>query len=296
MNGIIVVDKPGGMTSHDVVDSVRRIVTGTRVGHAGTLDPNATGILIILLGKATKVSRFLMGLEKEYIFTIELGVETDTLDRWGKTVRTESADGVSRSDILDAASRFRGEHEQVAPSVSALKHKGVRLYELARRGEPVPVKTRPVTISAFEVMDVTHPFVTIRAVCSSGTYVRSLARDMGQALGCGASVFCLRRLRVGGFALEGAVSLDSLAAGPAGLGEALLSIEDGLGHMPRIHIGPDAVRVLRAGGQTPEDGISASELDFEGDYVAITDDAGRIVAIARRSDEPGRSLRTERIL
>lgn len=296
MNGIFVVDKPGGMTSHDVVDSIRRVVGGARVGHAGTLDPNATGILIVLLGKATKVSRFLMGLEKEYIFTFELGVETDTLDRWGKTVRTGRADGVSRRDILEAASRFPGEYEQVAPSVSALKHKGVRLYQLARRGEPVPVKTRPVTISSFEVMDVTHPFVTVRTVCSSGTYVRSLARDMGQALGCGASVFCLRRLRVGGFGLEDAVSLESLAVGPAGVDQALLSIEEGLVHMPRIRIGADAVRMLRAAGQAPEDGISASELDFEGDYVAITNDAGRIIAIARRSDKPGRRLRTERIL
>ncbi len=300
MNGIIVVDKPGGMTSHDVVDSIRRIVRDRRVGHAGTLDPNATGILIMLLGKATKVSRFLMGLEKEYIFTIQLGLETDTLDRWGKTVCTRSADGVSRSDILDAASRFLGEYEQAAPSVSALKHKGVRLYELVRRGEPVPVKTRPVRISTFEVMDVTHPFVTVRTVCSSGTYVRSLARDMGQALGCGASVFCLRRLRVGGFGIEGAVRLEDLEHAskedPDGVREILLSIEEGLAHLPRIRIGPDAVEALLAGGQTPEDKISASELDFEGDYVAITNDAGQIMAIARRSDKPGQSLRTERIL
>jgi len=299
MNGIIVVDKPDGMTSHDVVDSIRRIVRDRRVGHAGTLDPHATGILIMLLGKATKVSRFLMGLEKEYVFTIQLGLETDTLDRWGKTLSTRSADGVSRSDILDAASHFVGEYEQAAPSVSALKHKGVRLYELARRGEPVPVKTRPVRISTLEVTEVTHPFVTLRTVCSSGTYVRSLARDMGRLLGCGASVSSLRRLRVGDFGIEGAVRLEDLehaSQDPEGVREVLLSIEEGLAHLPRIRIGPDAARALRAGGQTPEDGIPASELDFEGDYVAITDDAGKIIAIARRSDKPGRRLRTERIL
>ena len=299
MNGIIVLDKPGGMTSHDVVDSIRRIVRDRRVGHAGTLDPNATGILIMLLGKATKVSRFLMGLEKEYIFTIELGLETDTLDRWGKTVSARGADGVSRGDILAAASQFEGEHEQVAPSVSALKHKGVRLYELARRGEPVPVKTRPVKISTFEVLDVTHPFVTVRTVCSSGTYVRSLARDMGRLLGCGASVSSLRRLRVGGFGIEGAVRLEDLehaSGSPESVREILLSIEEGLAHLPRIRIGRIAAEALKAGGQTPEDKISASELDFKGDYVAITDDAGRIIAIARRSDKPGQRLRTERIL
>jgi tRNA pseudouridine55 synthase len=299
MNGIIVVDKPGGMTSHDVVDSIRRIVGIRRVGHAGTLDPHATGILIMLLGKATKVSRFLMGLEKEYVFTIQLGLETDTLDCWGKTVGTSSPDGVSREDILDAASQFVGEHDQVAPSVSALKHKGVRLYKLARRGEPVPAKTRPVRVDVFEVTGVEHPFVTIRTVCSSGTYVRSLARDMGHVLGCGACVSSLRRLRVGDFGIEGSVRLEDLehASGdPAGLREVLLSIEEGLIHLPKIRIGPEAVQTLRAGGQTPEAGIAASELDFEGDYAAITDDAGRIIAIARRSDMPGRRLRTERIL
>jgi tRNA pseudouridine55 synthase len=299
MNGILIVDKPGGMTSHDVVDSIRRIIRDRRVGHAGTLDPHATGILIMLLGRATKVSRFMMGLEKEYVFTMELGLETDTLDRWGKTVGTGSADGVSRSDILEAASQFVGEFEQAAPSVSALKHKGVRLYELARRGEPVPVKTRPVRVSTFEVIEVDHPLVTVRTVCSSGTYVRSLARDMGRLLGCGASVSSLRRLRVGDFGIEVSVRLEDLehaSGGPEGVREVLLSIEEGLVHLPKIRIGPDAVRALRAGGQTPEDGISASELDFEGDYVAITDDGGRIIAIAGRSDKPGRHLRTERIL
>jgi tRNA pseudouridine55 synthase len=296
MNGIIVIDKPGGMTSHDVVDTIRGLARGTRVGHAGTLDPNATGVLIILLGKATKVSRFLMGLEKEYIFTLELGVETDTLDRWGKPTEIRDPAGVRPDDIFKAASRFQGEYEQTAPSVSALKHKGKRLYELARRGEPVPVKTRTVSISSFEVLDISHPLVTMRTVCSSGTYVRSLARDMGQALGCGASVFCLRRLRVGRFGIERALRLESLLGGSVSLEDAVIGLEDALAHMPRIRIGANALKALRAGGQTPEEGIPASELDFEGEYAAITDDAGRIVAIARHSDRPGRKLKTERII
>lgn len=300
MNGIIVVDKPAGMTSHDVVDALRRTVKGVRVGHAGTLDPNATGVLILLVGKATKVSRFLMGLEKEYLFTMELGVETDTLDRWGEVIRTRSTEGVTLSDVRAAASSFVGDYEQAAPSVSALKHKGVRLYELARRGEPVPVKTRKVAIHSLEVveavMDTGRPQVTCRTECSSGTYVRSLARDMGEVLGCGASVTSLRRLRVGDFTAEGAVTLNRLEAGPSAVEEAMLSIEEGLSRMPRVRIGPEAVKALLAGGQTPEDAIQASELDFDGDYAAITDEAGRIVAIARRSDRPGKVLRTERIL
>ena len=249
MNGILNIDKPGGMTSHDVVQKVRDLLPGTKVGHAGTLDPNATGVLIILVGKATKVSRFLMGLEKEYVFTIQLGIETDTLDRWGEVVGTSSPDGVGKTEIMDVASRFRGRYQQIAPSVSALKHRGVPLYRLARRGDPTPVKTRVVMIRAFEVLDISHPYVTIRVVCSSGTYVRSLARDMGKRLGCGASVSELRRTRIGSFGLGDAVAFSELEAGPSRLEDAITTIEEGLRHLPRIRLKPEGVERLRAGGQ-----------------------------------------------
>ncbi|MFH1312268.1 MAG: tRNA pseudouridine(55) synthase TruB [Candidatus Eisenbacteria bacterium] len=296
MDGILNIDKPGGMTSHDVVQKVRDLLRGAKVGHAGTLDPNATGVLIVLVGKATKVSRFLMGLEKEYVFTIQLGVETDTLDRWGEVVSTSSPDGVGACEIASVASRFKGRYQQIAPSVSALKHRGVPLYKLVRRGEPTPVKTRVVMIRNFEVLDIRHPHVTIRVVCSSGTYVRSLARDMGKHLGCGASVFSLRRTRIGSFGLEEAVALRDLTEGPSGLKNAMMTIEEGLRHLPKIPMKPGSVERIRTGGQPTAEDFHESDLDFDGDYVALTDEKGTIVGIAKRSGQQGSMLKTERIL
>ena len=294
MDGVLIVDKPDGMTSHDVVEAVRRRLPGAKVGHAGTLDPNATGVLLVLVGKATKISRFLLELEKEYIFTLELGVETTTLDRWGEVVGRGDADGVTLDDILGAASRFRGRYQQVAPAVSAVKHKGVPLYKLARRGERTPVKTRVVRIRDFKVLDYYHPFVTIRVVCSSGTYVRSLARDMGRQIGCGATVFCLRRARVGSFKESDAVSLDRIleAAEPEAF---LMSIEESLKHMPRISIRPGSVHSVRAGRSPGADDVQEVRPGSASEYAALADSSGDIIGIARRPDRSG-EYKIERIL
>jgi tRNA pseudouridine55 synthase len=274
MNGIILLDKPPGMTSHDAVDAVRGLLPGVKVGHAGTLDPNATGILILLLGKATKVSRFLMGLEKEYIFTMQLGVETDTLDRWGKPTKVMDTPERRKEDIAGAAAKLLGRYEQVAPSVSALKYRGVPLYKLARRGEAVPKKVRSVEIRSLDVLNVDHPLVTARVVCSSGTYVRSLARDLGYLLGTVASVFCLRRTRVGDFGIDRAVSLDSVLKG-----EGKLEVEG-----------------VRLGRQPRKEDLSSRDSAFEGEYAVLVDPDGEPVAIVRKTDGSGGPLATERIL
>ena len=307
MNGILVIDKPAGMTSHDVVMELRRLVGGARVGHAGTLDPNATGVLIGLVGRATKISRFLLSLDKEYLFTIRLGVETDTLDAWGKETNVCSTDGVGANEILDAASRFRGRYQQIAPSLSAIKHQGTPLYKLARRGLATPLKTRVVMLTSFEVTDIAMPLVTIRTTCSSGTYVRSLARDMGRHLGCGASATSIRRLRVGGFALEGATPLADLVEGRVGPAEVMLTIERALEHLPRIHLKESSVAGIRAGRQPSAEDFagsgsgsgsgagSCSGADIAGSYVALTDADGTIIGIAARSQESDR-FRTERII
>jgi tRNA pseudouridine55 synthase len=281
MDGILIVDKPEGMTSHDVVEAVRRKMPGDRVGHAGTLDPNATGVLVVLVGKATKISRFLMELEKEYIFTLELGVETVTLDRWGEVIGRNEAGDVKLDDVLAAASRFRGRYQQVAPAVSALKHRGVPLYKMARRGERTPVKTRLVRIRDFKVLDYYNPFVTIRVVCSSGTYVRSLARDMGRQIGCGASVFCLRRARVGSFGESEAVALGDFLDSPEP-GRLLRSIEESLRHMPRISIKPESVSSVRAGRSPGADDVSGVLPGGSSEYAALADSSGGIIGIARR--------------
>jgi tRNA pseudouridine55 synthase len=296
MNGIIILDKPPGITSHDAVDAVRRLAGKVKVGHAGTLDPHATGVLILLLGKATKVSRFLMGLEKEYVFTMKLGLETDTLDRWGKTLSETDVVEKSKPEIAGAASKLEGRYDQVAPAVSALKHHGVPLYRLARRGERVPEKVRSVEIRRFDILDTCHPFVTARVVCSSGTYVRSLARDMGRLLGCAASVFCLRRTRIGTFGLSQSVSFGSVLESAGALEGAVLPLAEALGHLPQVRLRPEGVKELRAGKQPRPEGLHACDLDFRGNYAVLVDGDGEPVAIAKKTGEPGRVLRTERVL
>jgi tRNA pseudouridine55 synthase len=296
MDGILIIDKPGGMTSHDVVIALRRLVPGSRVGHAGTLDPNATGVLVGLVGRATKVSRFLMSLDKEYVFTLELGVETDTLDRWGTVIHRESTDGVTAERVLDAAARFRGRYQQIAPSLSAIKHQGTPLYKLARRGLATPLKTRVVEIRSFEVTDISLPCVSVRLACSSGTYVRSLARDMGRHLGCGASVSSLRRTRIGDFRLDEATPLADLVEGRTGLEEVMLSIERGLRHLPRIGLRETSVAGIRAGRQPSRADFVPCEDDRSGTYFALTDQTGAVIGIAIRSDGSEETFRTERIL
>ena len=296
MNGIIVLDKPAGMTSHDVVDAVRAVAAAVKVGHAGTLDPQATGVLILLLGKATKVSRFLMGLEKEYVFTVQLGLDTDTLDRWGKTVSIVDVAQKSEREIKEAAAELTGRYEQVAPAVSALKHRGEPLYRIARRGEEVPRKVRSVEVKRFDILDISHPFITARVVCSSGTYVRSLARDMGKLLGTVAAVSSLRRTRIGTFGLDEAVSLDSLVEGGGELEGFVLPLPDALRHLPRVRIEEQGAEGLRLGRQPRMEDLCASDLGFDGDYAVLVDKHGRAVAIARRTDEAGRGLAIERVL
>jgi tRNA pseudouridine55 synthase len=296
MNGVLLVDKPGGITSHDAVDALRKRVGKTRVGHAGTLDPGATGLLMILIGNATKLSRFLMGLDKEYVFTIRLGVETDTLDRWGKTVQNGDPGGIRLEHVVQASRRFKGRYQQVAPSVSALKHEGTPLYRLARQGKPVPIKSRVVRIHSLRVLDFFHPLVTMELACSSGTYVRSIARDLGRRLGCGASVFCLRRTRIGDFGIEKAVRLADIDSGEVDPGAGILDAGRALGHLARVVVAPSSVRPVSNGKQPTREDILSDDPVSPGDFVALSDETGMIFGIARFKGTGPRPYSIERIL
>jgi tRNA pseudouridine55 synthase len=212
-DGLVVVDKPAGMTSHDVVARCRRIFGQRRVGHAGTLDPDATGVLLVGLGRATRLMQYMSGLEKSYTTEIVLGSSTTTLDDSGEVTGRWDMGGVSLHDARQAAGRLTGEIEQVPPMVSAVKVGGRRLHELARAGVEVERAPRPVRVSRFE-LDAGEPGVLLARIdCSSGTYVRVLADDLGRALGGGAHVRRLRRTAIGPFSTEAAVPLDSV--GPA---------------------------------------------------------------------------------
>ena len=191
-DGILLVDKPAGITSHDVVDAVRKNFRIKKVGHCGTLDPNATGLLILVLGKATKLSEKLMGQDKVYQGTIELGRETNSYDVDGETVAEKEVPDLSLEDLNNFAKTFKGDQMQTPPMVSAIKKDGVPLYKLARKGIEVERPPRLIHIYYFRIKEYTTPACTFEIACTKGTYVRSLAHDLGQQIGCGAYLKTLR--------------------------------------------------------------------------------------------------------
>jgi len=246
-DGIVVVDKPAGMTSHTVVARIRRIAGTRKVGHAGTLDPMATGVLVVGLNRATRLLGHLQLADKSYDATILLGATTTTDDAEGSIVTTAPVDGVTAEAIEAAVAGFRGEISQVPSKVSAIKVDGRRAYERVRAGEEVALKARSVTVSRYDILDV-RPVssgleVDISVDCSSGTYIRALARDLGAELGVGGHLTALRRTRVGAFDLSGAHTLESLAHSF----EWLPIADVAAGTFPRYDADPEQAAAIRTG-------------------------------------------------
>lgn len=210
MDGILIVNKPQGMTSHDVVDTVRRLFGTRKVGHAGTLDPMATGVLIALIGKGTKCSQALSADEKEYSATLTLGGRSSTGDAWGKIESTGMPRIFTDEEIISAFKSFEGEIDQVPPAYSAKKINGVKMYQLARRGQKIDIKPSRIFIKEISVTDIDLPNISFNLTCSKGTYVRQICVDIGELLGCGGYLSRLDRTRSGNFAISQARSLDSL--------------------------------------------------------------------------------------
>jgi tRNA pseudouridine55 synthase len=240
--GLVVVDKEPGWTSHDVVARCRRIFGQRRVGHAGTLDPDATGVLLVGLGRATRLLRFLTVLPKAYTGEVVLGVDTTTLDASGEVTATWDMDSVGLAEVREAAASLTGEIEQVPPMVSAVKVGGRRLHALARQGHEVERAARPVTVYRFDVAPGLTPGVfRIEVECSSGTYVRVLAADLGRALGGGAHLRALQRTRIGSFSLEDAHPVDELT--PAGV----LAPSEAMRHLDQVVVDADVARLVARG-------------------------------------------------
>jgi tRNA pseudouridine55 synthase len=212
--GFVNVNKPQGVTSHDVVARTRRTLGLKKVGHAGTLDPLATGVLILCLGGATRLSEYVMDTTKRYRATVRLGVETDSYDAEGRVMRERDVSGITRDDVERLLPTFVGGIEQVPPMYSAIKQRGRKLYALARAGEVVEREARLVTIHALELVEWSSPLVVLDVTCSAGTYVRSLAHDLGEALGVGGSLDALERTMSGSFTIDDAVKLDVFLADP----------------------------------------------------------------------------------
>ena len=279
VDGLVVVDKPVGCTSHDVVSRLRRIYGQRRVGHAGTLDPDATGVLLVGLGRATRLLRFLQETTKTYHATVVFGVATDTLDASG-AVLDRVAMKLTRAQIDAAAERFVGESEQVPPMVSAIKIDGRRLHELARRGVEVERPPRHVRIDRFGVESFTdgaYPEAGVVVECSSGTYIRSLAADLGVALGGCAHLRDLRRLRVGSFDLDDARTLERIEAEPPA---AVLTPIDAMRALPRVAVSGEEARAVSHGAVFAA-GALPGACDIVGPF-AVVDEVGALLAVYER--------------
>ena len=255
-NGIVVIDKPVDWTSHDVVARCRRLFHEKRVGHAGTLDPMATGVLPVFVGRATRAVEFAAEAGKEYIAGLKLGIITDTQDTTGNILEQRPV-SVGRAELEEALAPFRGDILQVPPMYSALKVKGQKLYELARKGVEVERKPRPVTIHTLEVLEQTGPDeYRLRVACSKGTYVRTLCHDIGQALGCGGCMSALRRTKAAGFDLSTAVTLEQVAEA-AERGEEqslLLPVDAYFSTYPALTVDERREKSARNGAAFPQEG------------------------------------------
>ncbi len=238
-NGVIIVDKPAGTTSARVLAEVKRLCKAKKAGHAGTLDPFATGVLVCCLNQATRLASFFLHDRKKYRGTLHLGIETDTQDPTGQILSEKDAATVTTEEIRRVAGRFTGTLEQVPPAYSALKHKGTPLYRLARKGHPVQKPPREITIEQLTILEIAIPFVNFEVTCSAGTYIRTLCADMGRQLGCGGHLKSLQRLESSGFAIAEAVTLDDLVQSAATdtLDGQLISMVDALRGMPAVTVG-----------------------------------------------------------
>jgi tRNA pseudouridine55 synthase len=274
MNGVLVVDKPKGPTSSDVVQIVRRALKVKKVGHTGTLDPMATGVLPLCLGEATKVAQILTDGSKAYDATVKLGVSTKTLDAEGEVSRTAVVPSLTREAIEQVLERFRGAFLQTPPMYSAVKKDGKRLYELARAGESIERDARPVTVHRLVLNDFSSDELRISVACSKGFFVRTLASDIGDALGCGAHLCALRRTQAGPFTLNQASSLAQLQKeGPEAARSRLVSLEEAVSFLPVVRVSASDVQRVMHGVLIEVGHVDAPE-------VRVVGPDGRLLALA----------------
>lgn len=298
MDGILIIDKPAGITSHDVVSRVRHILKTKRVGHTGTLDPFATGVMVILVGQATRLAQFLDKDAKEYVAGIKFGFETDTADLSGKRLENHfnrAPDTLTIEELESVVSQFRGTLKQTPPMYSAKKIDGQKLYELARQGKVV--ERNPVTISIYElaILDPdelagNNSVLHIRVSCSAGTYIRTLAEDIGKAAGTGAHLISLRRMAAGKFDLRESRTLDELKALKSPW-LALLPMDQAVSHLPEFGLPADRIEKTRNGLSTRviEDRFN------NGDVIRMTEISGNVIAIGVY-DEAEKSVRPTVVL
>jgi tRNA pseudouridine55 synthase len=302
LDGVLNINKETGWTSHDVVAKVRHLLGGVKVGHAGTLDPMAIGVLPVLVGRATRLAEYLVEWDKEYEAVLRLGETTDTQDASGTVLERRSTEAVTPERIREIVARFRGPLEQVPPMYSAVKVDGVPLYKAARAGKTIAREPRTVVLHVLEVVAVHERDVTLRVVCSKGTYVRTLCADIGEALGVGGHLRSLVRTRVGPFTLDQALTVDDVATHHA-LGQLrydLHSLDQVLDRLPCVEVDDQAAARAKHGVPvSPERVVSGHEAAVgakPGTPIRIHDSQGRLVAIGRSPESQSQPMRIEKVL
>jgi tRNA pseudouridine55 synthase len=285
-DGVLVVNKPVGPTSHDIVATARRALRLRRIGHTGTLDPQASGVLPLVVGQATRLAQYLSGADKEYDAVIRFGIETDTYDRAGQVVR-ETREVPAKDRLVAALERFRGGFDQLPPPFSAKKIEGERAYVLARRDSPVALRPVAVTVHALSLVAFDPPLATLRLTCSAGFYVRSLAHDLGQLLTTGATLDALVRCRAGAFALDTAIDLHEVVTNDAARTlERMIPMEGLLLDMPAVRLSPEGRRRAVQGQDLgPADlvgGVAPAAA-----MLRLLSPEGRVIGIAQPAKTPG---------
>lgn len=289
-NGLILIDKPCGISSAVVVARVKRLLGASKCGHTGTLDPFASGLMVVCLEKATRISSFLLGGEKTYEAEMILGTETDTQDRTG-TVTSKAMDEdvlkITEAEIKEAARGFLGDILQVPPAFSALKQNGVPLYKLARKGRPVEKPPRPVTILELDITEVALPSVRLRVRCSSGTYIRTLCHDIGKKIGCGAHLKELRRTENCGFKVEDAIKLDDFRNVPETDRDGyIFKTADALSGLPGIMADENLETTIRHGRDL--DSINTEDREYDAEFLKIINKNNDLLAVLRYEKDFGR--------
>jgi len=297
-DGVLVVHKEAGWTSHDVVAKVRALLKESKVGHAGTLDPSATGVLPILVGRATRIAEYLVDWDKEYRAQLRLGETTDTQDATGQVLARTDPRGITESDLQAVLPGFRGTQRQLPPMYSAVKVGGQRLYKAARAGKTIDRAERSIVIHTLELLSFDGRDATVRVVCSKGTYVRTLCADIGQALGVGGHLFALERRRVGPLAIGRALTIAQVASHLEAntLGAQFLSLDDLLFELPTVVVNEEqAQRVLHGAPLSPV--VGGESLSPRGaSMVRLKNEAGRLLAIGTHDSSGLGAIKVRKVL
>lgn len=289
-SGILIVDKPRDMTSARVISRIKKISGISKIGHTGTLDPMATGVMICTINRATRLSRFFLTSPKKYAAVLKLGVETDTLDATGSILATRQFDTVSAHAVFEACKQFEGEIDQIPPAYSALKHNGVPLYKYARNGTPVIKPPRKVFISYIKVIDINLPEIRFETECSSGTYIRTLCADIGNALGCGGHLKALKRIGCGGFDITDAIPLADIESHQTldTIKNRLIPMSDALTGMMAHVADSDLAERISYGKNIALSDIKTDIESAGSPFVKIIDERNQLLAVLSPDPDNGR--------